>query len=271
MLLVAGVRLVAFLLWSVISLLLALLAQIPLQIAPRLGAHLRRAVSVLWARGVCVIIGLRLKTEGEIPKPPFILVTNHLSYVDIVVIMAVVPSIFVAKSEVARWPLLGLMARVGSTVFVNRANKKDLMRVNGVMPQVLARGEGLCFFPEGTSSRGVDVMPFRSSLLEPAVTLAQPVSFASITYTTPDGSVPPDMSICWWGDMTFGAHFWELLQLPRMDGCIRFGAERLSGESRHELASRLHEAVSNTFTPVPQSPASQHDPTHADSQSGEPS
>lgn len=246
----AIVRLLAFATWSSAAFVVALCVQALVLAAPAAGTAVKRRVARVWARGVGGILALRIEVRGTPPAPPFLLVSNHLSYVDIVTLMATTPGVFVAKSEVARWPFLGLLARVANTVFVDRGSRKDVVRVNAHIERVLRRGEGLIMFPEGTSSRGAEVLPFRSSLLEPAARSGLPVSCASISYATPVGAPPAEWSVCWWGDMTFGKHFYELLRLPGIQGSVVFGQERLSGSDRHALARDLQRAVSDGFRPV---------------------
>jgi 1-acyl-sn-glycerol-3-phosphate acyltransferase len=260
----ASLRLGAFFVWCVATFLVVLCIQLVMLALPSVGVAMKRSVSRLWARGVNRIIGLRVEVEGDPPVAPFFLVSNHLSYVDIVTLMSVLPGVFVARSDVANWPLLGPLSRVANTVFIDRHSKKDVMRVNQGIDRVLARGEGLIMFPEGTSSRGREVMPFRSSLLQPAVSSGYPVSYASISYKTPPGAPPAEMSVCWWGDMTFGKHFWELLQLPSIDASVSFGNHTLAADSRHELARSLQSAVSESFTPVSEAHGSDKEATCAE-------
>lgn len=251
----ATCRLGAFLVWCVACFVLAALVQLLILVSPRVGIPVKRTLARCWARVICRIIGLRVEVHGTPPRPPYFLVSNHLSYVDIVTYMSVLPSVFVSKAEVARWPLLGPLSRMANTVYIDRQSKKDVVRVNSSIRDVLDRGEGLIMFPEGTSSRGREVLPFRSSLLQPAVSAGHPVSYASVSYATPAGAPPAEMSVCWWGDMTFGAHFWALLQLPSIEGSLCFGEHRLAAGSRHELARSLQAAVAECFRPVSALPA----------------
>ena len=104
-------------------------------------------------------------------------------------------------------------------------------------------------FPEGTSSGGDQVLPFRPSLLEPAARGGLPVAHASLRYISPEGFPPASESICWWRDMPFGSHVLSLLRLPRIRAEVRFGPELLRGRDRKELAHRLWEATKAQFEP----------------------
>lgn len=224
------------------------LLQIPVSwLAPRFGRRLHDASVTTWARGCCRIIGLHVAVEGEPPSPPFFLVSNHLSYVDIVALMAQAPVVFVAKSEVSRWPFLGRLSRAANTIFVDRAKRSDVVRVNELIAGMIGSGRSVLVFPEGTSSRGAEVLPFRSSLLEPAVKIGHPVAAASLAYRTPAGWPTADESVCWWGDMTFPDHFYRMLQIPRVDAALCFAAQPVSAPERHALAEGLHAAVSAQF------------------------
>jgi len=164
---------------------------------------------------------------------------------------ACVPCAFVAKSEVAGWPVLGALAFAARTIFVRRGLRADLPRVVRRMQDAGRNGLGVVFFPEGTSSAGEDVLPFRSSLFEAPLQAGHPLFCASLTYATPAGAPSARTSVCWWGDMTFPDHFWGMLKLPRIDGRIVFGGRPVAGGTRKELARSAHEAVRATFSPVP--------------------
>jgi len=208
-----------------------------------------------WSRAVVALLGIRVAVDGTPPSPPFLLVANHLSYLDVIVLASRLrrPA-FVAKADVARWPVVGLLARSMGTLFVDRERKRDLARSAGALEERLRRGEGMVLFPEGTSTDGAGVAPFRSSLLDPAARGRLPVSYAALSYATPDGEPPAHLAVCWWGDMTFGDHLLRLLRLASVEAHLTFGAEPVRGSDRKELARDLWQAVRDRFRPVVSTP-----------------
>src|SRR5262249_17962547 len=149
-----------------------------------------------------------------------LLVSNHLSYLDVLVLSSITPAIFVSKSEVKHWPVFGWMARRAGTLFIERAKRGDVARVNDEADRLPETGMLLVIFPEGTSSDGREVLPFRSSLLEPIVGRRHPLSVAHISYEAEDGNAGKD--VCYWGDMTFGPHLLKLLSLRRVRASVTF-------------------------------------------------
>jgi 1-acyl-sn-glycerol-3-phosphate acyltransferase len=131
---------------------------------------------------------------------------NHLGYLDILMLATQVDAPFVAKAEVAHWPVIGLLCRSVGTIFIDRARKRDLPRVIDEMVAALQRGRRVIFFPEGTSTSGATVLPFRSPLFEATIRTGVPVRYASLAYCTPKGAPPAHQVVCWWGDMTFIDH-----------------------------------------------------------------
>src|SRR6266699_2445010 len=119
-----------------------------------------------WARAAARILGMEVKVRNTPPSSPFLLVSNHLSYVDIVVLESQVDCAFIAKSEVARWPILGIICRSMKTIFIDRQKKRDLLRAIARVETSLNQGLGVVLFPEGTSSAGDKILAFKSSLLE---------------------------------------------------------------------------------------------------------
>ena len=204
-----------------------------------------------WAsRSLLAVMGARVDVRGTPPAPPFFLVTNHLSYVDILVLASRADAVFIAKSDVAGWPVIGSLCRSVGTLFVDRRTNRDLPRVMAAIDQTLDGGQGVVLFPEGTSTPGEEVARFHPSLLEVAARARYPVSYASLGYATPDGSDPAHLAVCWWGDMGLPDHLWNLLKLPGFRATISFGDESIQDDDRKRLAARLWRAVDGLFTPV---------------------
>ena len=202
------------------------------------------------AGATAAIIGMKTTVYGTPPRPPFFLVSNHLSYVDIIVLAARLDCVFIAKSDVSAWPVIGHLCRSARTIFIDRNNRKDIPRVIGLIEKTMSSEQGIVLFAEGTSSEGARVLPFNSSLMEPAARSGYRVSYATISYSAPPGSAPARLSVCWWGDMTFIKHMLELFRLPKFHANVVFGEETFQENDRKTLARKLWHAVQNKFTPV---------------------
>lgn len=202
------------------------------------------------ARALLRACGVHWTTVGTPPRAPFLLVANHLGYLDIVLMCATTPAWFISKHEVASWPGIGWVVRSVNTLFVNRERKSDLLRLSGLMHETLDRGEGVIFYPEGTSSPGEGLLPFKPSLLEPAAARALPVHYAVIHYRTAPGARPAREAVCWWGDMDFFPHLLGLLRLPGVRARITFGAEPVRHQDRKILAIHLRDAMLRHFESV---------------------
>lgn len=189
-----------------------------------------------WARGMGRLVGMRVRIEGPVPQPPFFLVANHLSYVDIVLLMSQVDVVFVAKRELARWPVVGYLTRLVGTIFVDRTSRRDVIRVLDAIDEGMGRGIGVVVFPEGTSSDGGGVSRLRPALFEWAVRSGSPVRVATIRYQTPAGAPPARDVVCWWGEMSFVPHVLELCRLPGFEATLSFEPHGLTAGNRASLA-----------------------------------
>jgi 1-acyl-sn-glycerol-3-phosphate acyltransferase len=217
---------------------------------PRAADHWRARVFQLATRTLSRIMGMHVAVTGEPPNAPFVLVSNHLSYVDVILIGSQVRCVFISKAEVQDWPLIGAVVRSVGTLFVDRDANRNLPQVVRRMEDVLESGRGVVFFPEGTTGPGDQVAPFRPSLLEPAARSKRPVHYVSLSYRTREKCPPANRAICWWGDMKFTPHILQLLALPGFDASLTFGTEPIREDDRKVLAARLHRAIEQQFEKV---------------------
>lgn len=202
-----------------------------------------------WSRVVSRLIGLQLQHRGTPPSSGMI-ISNHLSYLDILAYSALVPCVFVAKKEVAHWPVLGLFARMAGTIFVDRTRRMKVADTNQDIAEALESGTVVVLFAEGTSSDGRSVLPFRSSLLEPVACSQSAVVPAAICYHLDEGSVADE--VCYWRDMPLLPHLVNLFAKRRVRAHIAFGGAPASAmrPSRKEAAQQLHEDVSELHATI---------------------
>ena len=192
------------------------------------------------SRRILNIFRTSIQTSGAVPTRG-LLVSNHLSYVDILVISSVTPAIFVAKREVKGWPVFGWFARMGGTVFVDRERRTRVGQTTNEIQAALDQGALVVLFPEGTSSNGETVLPFKSSLLEPATRQAHSLFVGHIHYEIEDGDVGEE--VCYWKDMTLVPHLVNLLSKRTIHATVRFRQLREGSTDRKELARQLHSEV----------------------------
>lgn len=218
--------------------------------SPRRRGAWRDRVLRRWGRSMLAAFGGRLEVAGTPPSPPFLLVSNHVSYVDIFVCGAAVPGSFVAKTELGGDGMVGAVCRSGGVVFIDRAAKRDLLRVKREVERELAAGSGVLIFLEGTTGSGRELLPFKPSMLEVAAVAQLPVHYATISYETPPGAPPASELVCWWGDVAGGDHARRLLAARGgFTARISFGPTPVHGDDRKQLAAHLREAMTARFTP----------------------
>ena len=203
------------------------------------GARNDAPSNVLWLQWIlrCSlrIVGGRLRVQGILPRRGLI-VCNHLSYVDIAALGSSCPCAFVSKIEVRAWPFIGWAAEVAGTVFVRRANRREVTGQVEDIKRAIARGVPVVLFPEGTSTDGSQVLPFRSALLQAALETGCDITPAALSYRAdPPGDTVHD--ICWWGGVGFIPHLWRFLALRSFQATVVFG------ESRRPQADRKAAAV----------------------------
>jgi len=224
-------------------------------IALRLGAA--RTLPARCLRICRSIVGMELKVHGVLPtKGPVLFVSNHVSYIDIIALGSLIPGSFVARADIREWPVFGYLSTLQRTIYIERQARYARQQMEE-LGRRLDAGDQLILFPEGTSSDGNKVLPFKSSLFGVAEATvdgrAVPVQPISIAYTRLDG-LPLGRLMrpiyAWYGDMDFAPHFWFLLGLGRFRVDVMFH-EPLSIEgfaSRKEIASHCERVVTQGFS-----------------------
>jgi 1-acyl-sn-glycerol-3-phosphate acyltransferase len=177
---------------------------------PLVGDARRRALVKRWSTRLLRILNVEARIEGVLGGTGgnVMVVANHISWLDIFVLNAHHPVRFVAKSELAKWPVVSQMIRGAGTVFIERERRRDTRRVNHQMASVLAGGDVVAIFPEGTTTDGTDLLPFKSSLLQPIVEAEGHVQPVAICYRTPDGEHAT--AAAYVGETTFAQSFWAV-------------------------------------------------------------
>jgi 1-acyl-sn-glycerol-3-phosphate acyltransferase len=207
-------------------------------------AQNRRALRASWlhrsSRSHLRIFNCTTTVTGPVPQSG-LLVSNHLSYLDILVLSAVTPAVFVSKAEVRKWPLFGWLAACAGTVFIERERRTHVGVVNREIESALNDGVLVVVFPEGTSTNGETLLPFRSPLLEPIAHGTQPISVSYLHYELDDGDAREE--VCYWGDHSFFPHVMHMLGKRRIRATVRFGAFQRTTNDRKEMAKQLHRAV----------------------------
>jgi len=216
---------------------------------PRDSRALARARWLQWAsRRILRVLGLQPEAYGPLPKSG-LLVSNHLSYLDVLVLATITPCLFVAKQDVKSWPLFGWLARMGGTIFVSRESRMKARDSAAEIKTALDSGGLVVLFPEGTSSGGETVLPFKSALLEPAAGASHPVSAARIAYYLPGGNISEE--VCYWKDMTLLPHLLHLLGKRGLRAGVCFAPFNEKIGDRKELARSLHREVTSLQVPLP--------------------
>lgn len=208
------------------------------------GRHSSPAQRALWlqhsSRRLLRIFKTTIRTTGTIPASG-LLVSNHLSYVDILVISSITPAIFVAKHEVKGWPVFGWFAKMAGTLFVDREHRTRVGESMNEIQAALDHGALVVLFPEGTSSNGQTVLPFKSSLLEPATRQLHALYAGVVQYRLEDGDVGDEL--CYWQDVTLLSHLLNLLSKKTIHASVSFTQLREGSTDRKELARQLHSEV----------------------------
>ena len=193
------------------------------------------------ARGILAALDIHSRVEGQ-PPTHGLVVSNHLSYIDILILSAAMPCFFVAKVEIGGWPFFGKAARVGGTIFVDRSSLASATSVAEQMAERLKLPIPIpvLLFPEGTSTDGSEVIRFHSRLIDPATSLGVPITCAAVRYVVEDGT--QERELCWYGDETFVNHLWKVLGAAGFSAEVTFGEPRVY-TNRRVAADETHAEI----------------------------
>jgi 1-acyl-sn-glycerol-3-phosphate acyltransferase len=212
---------------------------------PRVDAARRRRIVGWWSGKLVRIVGLEVQVVGEPPtatEAAAMIASNHVSWLDIFVISSVRTTRFIAKSEIRDWPLAGWIAERAGTIFIHRARRRDTARINERVHAALLEGDCVGLFPEGTTTEGDALLPFHSSLFEPAVANEAHVHPCGLRYERPDGSLCRAMAYV--GEISFMQSLG--LAIRQRGTVVRLAfAPRIdtAGLDRREVARRAETAV----------------------------
>lgn len=185
-------------------------------------------------------LGVSTRLEGSLPQSG-ILAANHLGYLDILLLGSFGPMVFVSKADVVAWPVFGNLATKAGTIYVKRESRSAVAETSRAIDATLATGLPVVLFPEGTSSDGSSILPFRSSLLEPVAGRPGLAVPAHLAYELPGGDV--GRQVCYWGEMVFVPHLLGLARTRGVVGSVRIGRPLAEALDRKALARRLHAEV----------------------------
>jgi 1-acyl-sn-glycerol-3-phosphate acyltransferase len=195
-----------------------------------------------WSRKFLRLANVHLEHAGETPAAGLV-VMNHISWLDVIVLNALAPSRFVSKAEVARWPFVGYLCTKSGTLYIERSRKTAARRTNRMIAEALADGERVAVFPEGTTTSGDRLLHFHAALLQPVIASAGIAHPAALRYLDSRGA--RSKAVSYVGAETLIASVWQLLGAERVIAKIEFGrAEAAARRGRRELAGALHATIS---------------------------
>jgi len=208
-------------------------------------AHIKRwSIKLLSFCGVTVQIG---SVQGAQPAPRALIVSNHVSWLDIFVINSLHPCRFVAKSDIRDWPLIGWLCEKTGTIFISRGKLRDVRRIYEGLVASLHAGEHVAFFPEGTTAAQGELLPFHANLFEAAMEAQVPVQPYAVRYMNEQGRLHPAADFI--GDMTFAQSMMSILKAGRMTAQLTIlpAIPTNAASHRRELADSAREAIARTL------------------------
>lgn len=213
---------------------------------PKWQARQRSERIQTWAQASLALLRIDLKINGSPPmNGPLLLVANHVSWLDIVVLLASCPCRFVSKSEIGRWPVVGTLTRAAGTLFITRNSRRDALRVVHQMAEKLQADSAmvLVIFPEGTTSNGLQVLPFHANLFQAAISANAPVQAVALRFEDAV-SGQTSLAACYIDEDTFLGSVWRTLCAPQQRVVLSFGSSQHGGgRNRQAWAADAHAEI----------------------------
>jgi 1-acyl-sn-glycerol-3-phosphate acyltransferase len=215
-------------------------------VAPWVGSDRRRRLAMRMSDGLLRTIGICLDVRGEIPRRPLLIVANHVSWLDVQLLSAIVPARFVAKAETRRWPVCGAIAAGFDTFFLERGSLRDAARVKARVASALAAGQSVAVFPEGTTTDGRTLGRFYAALFQAAVDAGVPVQPVAIRYPRADDS--PNPAAAFVDDMSVVDSLLHIAREPALAARLTFvPALAAEGLSRRTLAAAARRWIADAL------------------------
>lgn len=191
-----------------------------------------------WGEKQLRMLGVKLVVEGRPHPGAKLLVANHISWLDIMAMHAVLPARFISKSEVASWPVVGALVTAGSTLYLQRGRARDAMRVLGLVADALRAGDTVAVFPEGTTSDGTGLLPFHANMLQSAIDAQAPVQPVALRYRDSTHAVSP--AVAYIGETSLGQSLWWIACADGLEVKVSFlPARQEAHPERRVLAAAL--------------------------------
>jgi lyso-ornithine lipid O-acyltransferase len=211
---------------------------------PRRAKHYRETLKFAWLKWFAAILNLQITHEGQLPTRGNVWVSNHISWLDIIVLGQFAPAHFVAKSDVLAWPIIGYLARQGGTIFVRRGDKQQVKAIAEALVWLLKQSSTVIAFPEGTTTKGDMVLPFHASLLQAALLTKVSVQPIALRYEGEAKSIAPFI-----GDDDFVPHLIRMLSLDKIAVHIVFHpAISTAGKNRQSVSNEARGMIMESIT-----------------------
>ena len=213
-------------------------------VMPREDLQKRQARVGRWSSTLLRILGVELHCHGQpMVGHGKLVIANHISWLDIMVINAVMPCRFVSKAEIAKWPIVGRLVSAAGTLYLVREKRKDALRVLGLMAQALARGDSVAVFPEGTTGMGEDLMHFHPNLMQAAIDAKATVQPVVLHYE--DAHHRVSQAVPYVGDMDLVTSLWRIASANRLTVHVTvLDPRQVHSDDRRELTATLHDEMS---------------------------